>query len=239
MREALGLPEVPESEIVEDQTRTGGVSGRPLGVCRTDRHRTEKEPAMTLQTTSPIERLHLQPTVRGAREISRMFSDGSGDLSPEYQRGSVWTSAQRVNLIRSFLMGLPVPSLVLSDRMDGPWPERADGFPEGGYIFAVIDGKQRIETLRDWFGGDLAVPSSWFDGDLVERTEQTDDGPYVRFDGLTRTGQRIISTRFLIPVVEAKPASLREEAELYLLLNGAGTAQTEDDMAAAARVAKI
>lgn len=194
---------------------------------------------MTLQTTSPIERLHLQPTVRGAREISRMFSDGSGDLSPEYQRGSVWTSAQRVGLIRSFLMGLPVPSLVLSDRMDGPWPERADGFPEGGYIFAVIDGKQRIETLRDWFGGDLAVPSSWFDGDLVERTEQTDDGAYVRFDGLTRTGQRIVSTRFLITVVEAKPASLREEAELYLLLNGAGTAQTEDDMAAAARVAKI
>src|SRR5699024_9340275 len=45
--------------------------------------------------------------------------------------------------------------LVLSDRMDGPWLERADGFPEGGYIFAVIDGKQRIETLRDWFGGDL------------------------------------------------------------------------------------
>lgn len=39
-------------------------------------------------------------------------------------------------------------------------------------------------------------------------------------------------------IVEAKPASLREEAELYLPLNGAGTAQTEDDMAAAARVAK-
>lgn len=192
---------------------------------------------MTHQTNAPIVRQSLQASARSAREVARIFADGSGDLSPEYQRGSVWTEDQRVALIRSWLMGLPIPAVVLNDRLSSDWPAQADGFPVGGFSYSVVDGKQRIETAIAWFAGDLAVPASWLDPEIVGATEDTDDGPYVRFDGLTESGQRLTSTRFLLPVVEASVASLREEAELYLLLNGAGTAQTDDDMANAERTA--
>lgn len=40
-----------------------------------------------------------------------------------------------------------------------------------------------------------------------------------------------------IPVVAAKLPSLREEAELYLLLNSAGTSQTAGDLDRARRIA--
>lgn len=193
---------------------------------------------MTRQTSEPIDTYGLQANSRSAREVARNFTDPDGDLSPEYQRGSVWTEDQRINLVRSWLMGVPVPAIIINDRLFGPWPGGGpDGTPLGGYCHAVIDGKQRVETAIAWFSGDLAVPASWFPSDAIESAEDTDDGPYVRYTGLTRTAQRFQDRRFQLPTVEAKVSSIEEEAELYLLVNGAGTAQTSEDMGNAARVA--
>lgn len=192
---------------------------------------------MTRQTSEPIEHRSLQASSRQAREIVRMFQE-DGDLSPEYQRGSHWGWEHQAALVRSWLMGLPVPSIIINDRLFGPWPNDLGGLPEGGYCYAVVDGKQRIETARAWFAGDLAVPASWFPADDIVHTEDTDDGPYVRYSGLTLSGQRYTSSRFMLPTVEARVATIQEEAELYLLVNGGGMPQTESDMANAARVAQ-
>lgn len=37
-------------------------------------------------------------------------------LSPPYQRGLVWGHKRKVNLIRSLLLGVPIPSIVVNDR---------------------------------------------------------------------------------------------------------------------------
>lgn len=193
---------------------------------------------MTYQTLTPIESRGLHSSDRSACEIARIFAEGDGDLSPEYQRGSVWTYEQRINLMRSWLMGVPVPAVILNDRIFGPWPDGGpNGTPAGGYTYAAIDGKQRIETAVAWFAGDLAVPASWFPADDIEQTEDTNDGPYVRYTGLTKPGQRYCANRFQLPTVEAKVATLEEEASLYLLVNGGGTPQSDESMANAARVA--
>lgn len=193
---------------------------------------------MTRQTATPIEGYSLQASARSAREIARIFTDDSGDLAPKYQRGSVWTEDQRIALVRSWLMGVPIPAVIINDRIFGPWPDGGpNGTPEGGYTYAVIDGKQRIETAIAWFTGSLAVPASWFPAEDIEQTENTSDGPYVRYTGLTRPAQRFTAMRFTLPAVEAKAATLEEEASLYLLVNGGGTPQTADDMANAQNVA--
>lgn len=158
-----------------------------------------------------------------------------GDISPVYQRGSVWTTEQRMGLIKSWLIGLPIPAVIISDRFTHLWPfDKATGLPEGGFMLAVVDGKQRIETAQMWFAGDLAVPASWWEPESVERTVTTEDGEYVTFTGLSEVGQRVFSNRALLPVIEAKVGSIAEEAGLYLLVNGAGTAQTAEDLANAA-----
>ena len=192
---------------------------------------------MTRQTSAPIEAHQTQTSSRSAREIARNFTDPDGDLSPEYQRGSVWTDDQRINLVRSWLMGLPIPAVIINDRLFGPWPDGGpDGTPLGGYSYAVIDGKQRIETAIAWFGGDLAVPASWFPAEVVEDTEDTNDGPYVRYTGLIKSERRHQGLRFQLPTVEARVATIEEEASLYLLVNGEGTPQTNENIANAVRV---
>lgn len=178
----------------------------------------------------------MQASNRSAREIARIFSSDDGDISPEYQRGSVWTEDQRIALVRSWLMGVPIPSIVVNDRIFGPWPSNHTG-PMGHFAYSVIDGKQRVETAIAWFEGEFAVPASWFDPASVEITEETEDGPYVRHTGLIASERRHQGNSFHLPTVEAQVATLEEEAELYLLLNGAGTPQSAEAMANAARVA--
>lgn len=193
---------------------------------------------MTQQTSTPIESYTLHLSGRAAREIARTFTADDGDLSPEYQRGSVWTNSQRVNLVRSWLMGVPIPAVIINDRISGAWPDGGpDGTPQGGYSYAIIDGKQRIETAITWFDGDLAVPASWFSADTVEQTEDTNDGPYVRYTGLSAPERRHQALRFQLPTVEAQVATIEEEASLYLLVNGEGTPQAEADIENATRVA--
>lgn len=193
---------------------------------------------MTRQTTEPLHHTTMLASARPAREIARLFHDGEGDLNPTYQRGSVWTEDQRINLVKSWLLGVPVPTIVINDRIHAAWESYApDGTPEGGYFYGVIDGKQRVETAIAWFFGDLAVPASWFPAEHIDTTTPTDDGPYVRYRGLTTPAQRYAANRFMLPTVEARVDSIQDEAALYLLLNGEGTAQTEADMANAARVA--
>lgn len=191
---------------------------------------------MTYQTSQPIEHITLTTSNRQAREIARLITD-QGDLSPIYQRASVWTAHQRVGLIRSWLSGIPVPAVVLNNRDQTEFPHGEDGLPEGGAIWAVVDGKQRIETAILWFDSKFAAPASWFNPEWIDHTEETDDGTYVRFNGLTVVGQRLFSNRALLPEIETTLGSVRAEADLYLLLNGAGTPQSDTDMINAAQVA--
>jgi hypothetical protein len=88
------------------------------------------------------------------------------------------------------------------------------------------------------FSSQFAFPVSWVPMDFVETTEDTDDGPYVRYNGLTRKGQRFMENYCSFLVAETKDcATVEEEAAFYLLVNGGGTPQTDENMANAARVA--
>lgn len=73
----------------------------------------------TNQTDAPIQSYSMQASNRSAREIARIFEE-DGDLSPEYQRTSVWLEEDRILLVRSWLMGVPIPAIVINDRIFGP-----------------------------------------------------------------------------------------------------------------------
>lgn len=194
---------------------------------------------MTRQTTEPLPEYRLSATNRTASEIAGPMLEHI-DLNPPYQRGPVWTEDQQVALVKSWVMGVPVPAVVFNNRDSHEWRvNEGDAVHRGtAPTWAVVDGKQRILTAVAWFSGALAVPASWFPADRVARAKETADGPYVTYPMLTKPGRRFISNRALLPIVEAKLPSLRDEADLYLLLNGGGTAQTERDMDRAARVAQ-
>ncbi|WP_328973339.1 DUF262 domain-containing protein [Streptomyces sp. NBC_00239] len=195
---------------------------------------------MTRQTARPLEHHNLRTSDRSPREIVTSFRLTFGlDLDPDYQRGDVWTDDQRVALIRSWLTGTPTGVVILNDRTTPEWKE-ANGYDptdRGEAMYVCIDGKQRITTAYRWYDDELAVPATWFPQDDVTATEETDDGPYVRLSGLAKPARLKFANRAHLSVAMAKVATAAEEAEIYLLVNGGGTPQSEADMDNATRIA--
>lgn len=62
-------------------------------------------------------------------------------LNPKYQRRDAWTKAHKSRFIESLFLGLPVPQIILAEQRG----------QRGKYI--VIDGKQRLLSLRQFASG--------------------------------------------------------------------------------------
>lgn len=193
----------------------------------------------SMQVDEPYQHLSLDTSNRRARQMISEIRDGWMDVNPPYQRGSVWSLTQRQGLIRSIKQGIPIPAIYINDRTSPDWV-RANG-PEtldtGIGMYAVVDGRQRCEAMMAWYDSEFGVPASWFDPEHVESTFETADGPYVTMSHLTEVGRRLFDNRAMLPVTTARVATVEDEAALYLLVNGAGTAQTDEDLANAAAVA--
>ncbi|MFF4891217.1 DUF262 domain-containing protein [Micromonospora chersina] len=64
---------------------------------------------------------------------------GRIDLSPSFQRRNAWLDNRKSKLIESILLGFPIPQIVLAEKPEKP-----------GHFF-VLDGKQRLLALRQFF----------------------------------------------------------------------------------------
>ena len=164
----------------------------------------------------PLTRTHLSLINAPLSELLDRDNDaGDGntfaefDLDAPYQRGHVWTDEQKVNLIRSLLEDLPIGAIFVNERST----------MEPRY---VVDGKQRMTAIRDFFYGKFGVPREWFeDRDLDADTPASDDG-LVRFGGLSVGGQR----RLMHKPTGMYISRLRTEAEerdLFNRINYGGT----------------
>lgn len=71
--------------------------------------------------------------------IVRQIEAGNVDLDPAFQRRNAWRDSRRSRLIESFILGFPVPQIVLAEN------------PRSKGTFIVIDGKQRLLTLAGFF----------------------------------------------------------------------------------------
>ena len=196
---------------------------------------------MTRQTLEPVDYINLSATNQSVRQLVNTIDDDLLDLAPPYQRPDVWTYDQRVALIYTLTRGLTPGIIVIANRDNEAWRKehRVRDVTSQGYLLeAVIDGRQRLTTARLWLHSELLVPASWFSPEHVERTEETEDGPYLRFNGLSKNGQRKWTNRAFFPTAKTDVAKdLKAEADLYLLLNGGGTPQAEADMQRARDVA--
>lgn len=148
------------------------------------------------------------------------------EMNPPYQRASVWTEAQRVALIKSLFMGLPIGAIVLNNR--GYAVEK---------IYAVVDGKQRMEAMRAFHKSEFAVPAEWFAPEhVIESFTDTDGVEKVFLSGLALVIRRRYEN-IGVPSLEAQVETVAQEAEIFGLINSGGTDQTEADLRNAKRIA--
>lgn len=74
-------------------------------------------------------------------------------MNPPYQRkGHLWSDADKGYLIDSILNGFDIPKLYMADFNWGNTNLNKSQLP-----FAIIDGKQRLQTLFDFFEGKLVL----------------------------------------------------------------------------------
>lgn len=156
-----------------------------------------------------LERLSLSQTNRPIDVLEYWSKDDQMLLSPPYQRGDVWGPIRRRNLIRSILLGIPIPSIVINDRFGAGWSDRIS--------CAVIDGKQRITSILMFLHGELDVPGEWFGmpGNVI----------YDDLPERDRSGIRMHA----IPFTEGCLKSIEEETEVFELINFGGVPQGQSD----------
>ena len=77
---------------------------------------------------------------------------------PRFQRRWVWTHTQASQLIESFLLGLPVPAIFLHRQ---PTTQRLQ----------IIDGQQRLQSIRGFFDGQLPNVADFYLRDVDARWE--------------------------------------------------------------------
>ena len=177
-----------------------------------------------------LERLNLNNSSRPVVHFIRgdgFLNEEVFEMNPPYQRGSVWTAEQRVAIIKSLFMGLPIGAIVVNNR----------GY-DSAKVYAVVDGKQRMETLRAFSNNEFAVPAEWFERkDVIESFIDVDDVEKVFLKGLAIVVSRRYNN-FPVASIEASVKTIAEEAELFGLLNSGGTDQTAEDLRKAEQIAK-
>ncbi len=92
------------------------------------------------------------------------------NIAPSYQRRLRWDKRKRSLLIESFLLNIPVPPIFL--------------YEEDYNVFEVIDGRQRLDTIRSFLANDFALRGLEYWPELDEH--RFNDIPKVLQSGLLR-----------------------------------------------------
>jgi hypothetical protein len=115
---------------------------------------------------------------------------------PEYQRNFTWEDRRKQRFIESIILGLPIPFLFF-------YEDAKSGKLE------IVDGVQRLCTIRDFIHGDLEL-------DDLERLPELDG---ARFVDLPESRQRKIKNRSIRGIVLSEQADEGARKDLFNRIN--------------------
>lgn len=147
--------------------------------------------------------------------INDMIDEGEIDLSPDFQRGFVWTDITRKSrLIESLLLRIPVPVFYLAQDEKG--------------LFQVVDGVQRLTVINSFMNNEFRLKNleyltecngKWFNNDKYKK-EDSLDGIYTR---------RIKQTQLFINIIDPQTPS-RVKYDIFKRINTGGKALNNQEI---------
>lgn len=114
---------------------------------------------------------------------------------PAYQREFTWEAARKARFIESLIMGLPIPFLFFWEMENGK--------------LEIVDGSQRLRTLREYVVGDL---------ELVQ-LEELPSLNGTRFTDLSPSRQRKIKNRSIRGIVLNEHADDQARFDMFERIN--------------------
>ena len=155
-------------------------------------------------------------------ELISLYQARDLDIHPEFQRIYRWSDHQKSRLVESILLGIPIPSIFVSQRDDGVWD--------------VVDGLQRLSTIFELVGvlrdekGELQDPLTLTRTDYLpalEGKKWEDDGTG---SGIGDINQRLIRRAKLDVQIVLRESSDSTKYELFQRLNTGGTQLSDQEL---------
>ena len=156
-------------------------------------------------------------------EIVSLYRDGELEIHPEFQRFFRSTPQQKSRFIESLLLGIPIPSIFVSQTDAGAWD--------------VVDGLQRISTILELMGelkdqDDKLVPPLVLNGtkylpSLEGKVWKEEGGDQEELPQLAKL--KIKRARFDIKIV-LNTSDKKSKYELFQRLNTGGSIATDQEV---------
>ena len=148
-----------------------------------------------------------------------------GDITiPVWQRGFVWNRRMASSFIESLLLGLPVPGIFVG----------TDPVTQELY---VVDGQQRLRTLRGFYEGKFPVGSSKF-----ELTGVTSHLTGTAYDNLAAPDRRTLDNSLIHATVVRQDSPANDDTSMYQIfkrLNSGGRAVNPQEIRRAVYQGKL
>lgn len=125
---------------------------------------------------------------------------------PEYQRNMVWTDIRQSEFIESVLIGLPIPFLFYYEDENGK--------------YEIVDGSQRLRTLRRFMDGDLKLRG-------LELLEELNG---FRFSDLADARKQKFSNRSIRGIVLEEGTDPETRTEMFRRINTGGRQANEAEI---------
>lgn len=156
-------------------------------------------------------------------EIQNLYLDNDLDIHPEFQRFFRWNLQQKSRWIESILLGIPLPSVFVSQRQDGTWD--------------VVDGLQRLSTILEFMGhlkdeeGNVRPPLVLEGATYLKALDMKKwNDPHDPTNSLTAEQQRYIKRSKLDVKIILRQSHESAQYELFQRLNSGGSGLTAQEM---------
>lgn len=121
------------------------------------------------------------------------------DLNPDYQRDYVWGFNEQQSFLHSVVLGLPLSAISVIKKDDD-------------FIYEVVDGKQRLTTLKLFFDGEIALH---YKGESIFFHEMS-------------SPEQLAFTSAGLPMIRLHKATQADKLKYFLMLNFGGVPQSEE-----------
>lgn len=115
------------------------------------------------------------------REVVDQIQDKDIDLAPDFQRDYVWDTRQKIKLVESVLLGIPLPAFYFNQDSSG--------------IYQIVDGVQRLNTIASFMNGEYCLNQTH-----LEYLKQLDGLGYSELSPLD--ARRFRATQIVAHVIE-------------------------------------
>jgi hypothetical protein len=156
-------------------------------------------------------------------ELASIYAAKELDIHPEFQRFYRWTPTQKSRLIESLLLGIPIPSIFVSQRKDGVWD--------------VIDGLQRLSTIFQFMGVLRAEDDALEPPMVLEATRYLPslagkhwDDPESEVNSLTSEEQLLIKRSKIDVKIVLRESDETSKYELFQRINTGGTPLSDQEV---------